>query len=69
MLSMQRMVGPEHREFRVQIHPRMRYTIATAIERERYVICEYDHTLTKEALHTQFPKLYPSSVPRKASGF
>jgi len=25
--------------------------------------------ITKEALHKQFPKLYPSSVPLTASGF
>ena len=32
--------GREHREFRVQIHLRMRHTLATAIERERYGSCD-----------------------------
>jgi hypothetical protein len=31
--------------------------------------CPLCTTLTKEALHRQFPTLYPASVPRKASGF
>jgi hypothetical protein len=31
--------------------------------------CPRCTTITKEALHQQFPTLYPSSVPLKASGF
>jgi hypothetical protein len=37
--------GREHREFRVQMHRRMRHTIATAIERERYGIGDPDPPL------------------------
>jgi len=37
--------GREPREFRVQIHLRMRHTSATAIERERYGICDPDPPL------------------------
>jgi hypothetical protein len=31
--------------------------------------CPRCTTLTQEALHKQFPHLYASSVPRRASGF
>jgi hypothetical protein len=31
--------------------------------------CPRCMTITTEALHKQLPKLFPASVPRKASGF
>jgi hypothetical protein len=32
-------------------------------------VCPRCTTITKETWHKQFPKLFPSSIPRKASGF
>ena len=50
--------GREHREFRAQIHLRMRHPIATAIERERYGSCDPGPPLL------QYPR--PSVLPRSS---
>src|SRR5262245_7306011 len=51
--------GRGHRAFRVQVHLRMRHTSATAMERERYGLCDPDPPLL------QCPR--SAVLPRSAS--
>ena len=44
------------------------YTFGKAM-RLKESACPRCMTITTEALHKQLPKLFPASIPRKASGF